>query len=350
MAGHNNDGYAGVDVENIAVEKNIVVGMQAPNTFPCMKIDENGRSMPKLGVSDNGGSQVVKGTGYECSCVDTSWLAHCGKYNVSAGNKISFNAGGGGIQLVTTGPIKTISRYTDIVSIYGVNLTTKLFTVTATKRVEFTGSRLDLNFDENYFHGNINFLGNIHVNGGMFVNGEFMCRHITTQGQMNLTDMSDTLHGFIDPNQKFAIMGTTKVKGEGTATATITGITSPHGACRAQNCSVKFSNFSFPVFTFYHPTPTLQFWSKGFKDQTSDLRLPAHQHSFKGPACNFLDSQADVFAQAKGLTESKAPFEPKQTIANGSDSLDQFKEQVSNLIKEHGENWVKEWFSGCSPF
>ena len=350
MAGHNNDGYAGVDVENIAVEKNIVVGMQAPNTFPCMKIDENGRSMPKLGVSDNGGSQVVKGTGYECSCVDTSWLAHCGKYNVSAGNKISFNAGGGGIQLVTTGPIKTISRYADIVSIYGVNLTTKLFTVTATKRVEFTGSRLDLNFDENYFHGNINFLGNVHINGGMFVNGEFMCRHMTTQGQMNLTDMSDTLHGFIDPNQKFAIMGTTKVKGEGTATATITGIKSPHGPCSAQNCSVKFSNFSFPVFTFYYPTPTLQFWSKGFKDQTSDLRLPAHQHSFKGPACNFLDSQANVFAQAKGLTESKAPFEPKQTIANGSDSLDQFKEQISNLIKEHGENWVKEWFSGCSPF
>jgi hypothetical protein len=173
---------------------------------------------------------------------------------------------------------------------------------------------------------------------------------MTTQGQMNLTDMSDTLHGFIDPNQKFAIMGTTKVKGEGTATATITGIKSPHGPCKAQNCSVKFSNFSFPVFTFYHPTPTLQFWSKGFKDQTSDLRLPAHQHSFKGPACNFLDSQANIFAQAKGLTESKAPFEPKQTIANGSDSLAQFKEQISNLIKEHGENWVKEWFSGCSPF
>jgi hypothetical protein len=306
--------------------------------------------MPKLGVSDNGGSQVVKGTGYECSCVDTSWLAHCGKYNVSAGNKISFNAGGGGIQLVTTGPIKTISRYADVVSTYGVNLTTRLFTVTATKRVEFAGTRLDLNFDENYIHGNINFLGNIHINGGMFVNGEFMCRHMTTQGQMNLTDMSDTLHGFIDPNQKFAIMGTTRVKGEGTATATITGIKSPHGPCSAQNCSVKFSNFSFPVFTFYHPTPTLQFWSKGFKDQTSDLRLPAHQHSFKGPACNFLDSQANVFAQAKGLTESKAPFEPKQTIANGSDSLDQFKEQISNLIKEHGENWVKEWFSGCSPF
>jgi hypothetical protein len=63
-----------------------------------------------------------------------------------------------------------------------------------------------------------------------------------------------------------------------------------------------------------------------------------------------LDSQANVFAQAKGLTEAKEPFAPKQTIANGSDSLDQFKEQVSNLIKEHGENWVKEWCSGCSPF
>lgn len=350
MAGHNNDGYAGVDVENIAVEKNIVVGMQAPNTFPCMKIDENGRSMPQLGVSDNGGSQVVKGTGYECSCVDTSWLAHCGKYNVSAGNKVSFNAGGGGIQMSTTGPIKAISRYADIISTYGVNLTTRLFTVTTTKRMEFAGSRIDLNFDETYLHGNINFLGNIHVNGGLFVNGEFMCRHMTTQGQMNLTDMSDTLHGFIDPTQKFAIIGTTMVKGSGTATATINGIKSPHGPCVAQNCSVVISDFNFPVFTFFHPVPTLNFKSKGFMDQTSDLQVPAHQHSYKGPACNFLDSQADVFAQAKGLTESKQPFNAKQTVANGADSLGQFKEQVSNLIKEHGQNWFKDWFSGMNPF
>jgi hypothetical protein len=56
--GQNNDGIAGVDVENIAIEKTIVVGMQAPNQFPTMKIDENGRALPKLEVATNGGTQV----------------------------------------------------------------------------------------------------------------------------------------------------------------------------------------------------------------------------------------------------------------------------------------------------
>jgi hypothetical protein len=37
-------------------------------------------------------------------------------------------------------------------------------------------------------------------------------------------------------------------------------------------------------------------------------------------------------------------------VANGADSLGQFKEQVSNLIKEHGQNWFKDWFSGMNPF
>jgi hypothetical protein len=34
--GQNNDGLAGVDIENIAIEKTIIVGMQAPNKFPVM--------------------------------------------------------------------------------------------------------------------------------------------------------------------------------------------------------------------------------------------------------------------------------------------------------------------------
>lgn len=350
MAGHNNDGYAGVDMENIAVEKNIVVGMQAPNTFPCMKIDENGRSLAQMSVSDNGGSTIVKGAGYDCSCVDTSWLAHCGKYSVSAGNKITLNAGGGGIQFVTTGPVKSCSRYADIVSTYGVNVTTRLFTVTTTKRMELTGTRLDLNFDDTYVHGNINFLGNIHINGGMYVNGELMCRHITTQGQKNVTDMSDTLEAFIDPKQKFAIMGTTKAMGKGTATATIGNIISPHGTCSANNCPIQISNIMLTDLTFFHPVPTLSFQSKGFKDQTSDIKIPAHQHSFMGPACNYQDSQADVFAQAKQLTESKEPFNAKQTYPNGMNSLSEFKDQISNTIKEHGQNWFKDWFSGMNPF
>lgn len=36
--GLNNDGYSGVDIEQIALEKRVIVGTQAPNTFPCIKV------------------------------------------------------------------------------------------------------------------------------------------------------------------------------------------------------------------------------------------------------------------------------------------------------------------------
>lgn len=350
MGGHNNDGYAGVDVENIAVEKTIIVGMQAPNTFPNMKIDENGRSMPQLSVAENGGSQIAKGTGYECSCVDTSWLAHCGKYNVSAGNKISFNAGGGGIQMVTTGPLKSICNYIDLVSVFGMNFTTRLFTVTTTKRMELTGTRLDLNFDDTCIHGNINFLGNVHINGGMFVNGELVCRHLTTQGVENTTDLSDNLKGQIDPSQKFAIIGKTKAKGKGKATATIGNIISPHGTCSASNCPVTISNIELTELEFYFNNPTLEFHSKGFKDQSADVLIPAHQHSYIGPACHLPKSQADVVGEARKVTNSKEPVQSKKTFPNGMGSLEDFKDYICNTLQEHGKKWCKEWFGDKNPF
>jgi hypothetical protein len=46
--GLNNNGQSGVDVEQIALEKIIIVGAQAPNISPTIKVDENGKSLPKL--------------------------------------------------------------------------------------------------------------------------------------------------------------------------------------------------------------------------------------------------------------------------------------------------------------
>lgn len=357
MAGNNNDGYAGVDIENIAVEKNIIVGMQAPNGFPCVKIDENGRSLTKMEIAENGGTQVLKSSGYECSCADTSWLAHCGKYSVSAGNKVSINAGGGGIQMTTTGPLKGVNCYTDLIATHGINLTTRLFTTTATKRMELTGSRIDINFDTTYIHGNVNFLGNLHVNGGMYVNGELICRHLTTQGQMNLTDLSDNLNAFINPFQSFTFFG-----GPNFATGILSPTPTPIAAMiKSPNPYMNgpasitlmspigllpLSNLTF----LPNPIPTTRIWSMAFLDQSADVKMPAHNHAYKTPACNFLDGQTDVFEQAKKLTESETPYPAKKTIANGQDALDMFKDQVIDLLKEHAKNWVKEWFTSMSPF
>jgi hypothetical protein len=52
----NNEGLSGVDVEQIALEKTILVGTQAPNIKPAIKVDVNGKSLPKAVISKNGGT------------------------------------------------------------------------------------------------------------------------------------------------------------------------------------------------------------------------------------------------------------------------------------------------------
>lgn len=338
MPGQNNDGLAGFSTEQIAVEKNIIVGMQAPNNFPCVKIDENGKSLPKMTVAENGGTQVIPSTGYNCSCADTSWLSYCGKYNISAGNKINLSSGGGGVEVVTTGPFRIHNRYTDFVSTHAFSLNTRLFTVAATKRMQFAGGRCDFNFDTNYFSGNVNFLKNVHVNGGMFVNGELICRHITTQSQMNLTELSDDIEGFINPNQKFTFVGTIPL-----TISEISGLVDGEG----KSCSGTILGTA----TFTVVTPNIKILSNAFYNkEIADVKMPGHMHAYKTPACSFLDNSASVFSTAKKLTESDTPFEAKPTYPNGQESMDMFVEQVKKVITEQAEKWVEEWFVQFNPF
>lgn len=385
MPGQNNDGLAGFSTEQIAVEKNIIVGMQAPNNFPCVKIDENGKSLPKMIVAENGGTQVIPSTGYNCSCADTSWLSYCGKYNISAGNKINLSSGGGGVEVVTTGPFRIHNRYTDFVSTHAFSLNTRLFTVAATKRMQFAGGRCDFNFDTNYFSGNVNFLKNVHVNGGMFVNGELICRHITTQSQMNLTELSDDVEGFINPKQNFTFLGTNPTITTGASTQTgiaITGLTLSGAATGTLTCSpikegateisvtgaqLTITSASATNITSKNTTidgntqfelniPSVKILSNSFYEGiaggkvTPDVKMPGHMHAYKTPACNFLDNSAAVCAEAKKLTESDTPFEAKPTYPNGKESMDIFVEQVKEVITKQAEEWVTEWFEGQFPF
>ena len=84
------------------------------------------------------------------------------------------------------------------------NVNTRLFTIAGTERAHLMGGRIDFNFDETYFTGNINFLTNVIVNGGLMVNGGLYCPQITTIKVPNVSmAASDTIR--INPNQTFTI-------------------------------------------------------------------------------------------------------------------------------------------------
>lgn len=373
MAGHNNDGLAGISVEQVALEKHIAVGLQAPNGNPCMRIDENGKSLPVMKVAKNGGTQVKTTSGYNCSCADTSWLSRCGNFSLKTGNTISLACGSGGISAITSGPIKIHNRYTDFIATHGYAINTRLFTVSATKRMQFAGTRCDFTFDSIYFDSNVNFLKNVHVNGGMYVNGELICRHISTQGQINLTGQSPECEGFINPDQKFIFVGKNNatIKLPENLTIDIPEIDVPTGAIGVIYVSgipgvsgtiglPCYGIQDLPVTLQFTKTlisePQVQIQSKSFKEGitggkvTADIKMPAHVHPYITPACSFLKDTSSIFEEAKKLTESQTPFDAKQMFPNGQESFEMFMEQVKEMIEKQAKDWAKSWFEKYNPF
>ena len=374
--GQNNDGIAGVDVENIAIEKTIVVGMQAPNQFPSMKIDENGRSLPVMEVAKNGGTQVLPQPAYQCSYVDTSWLAHCGKYTVSAGNKITFTSGGGGFEVINTGVTKFHTDYTDYICTHAFALTTRLFTVSVTKRMELCGERLDLIFEDTYIHGNVNFVKNVHINGGLYVNGEMMMQHMTTPSQMNLTDMSDKVDAYINPSQSFHVFNGASLAAKSLCQSAwaaaselpdspayidaLMAINFPSPIDKVLELPIKLA-FPKGISLLSDAVFTLQPGSAAIATQGSnrpigsgikkpDVKGPAHQHSFKGPACKYTDDTAGIFEKAKKLTESNEPANAESAVPNGLESLEMFSDQVKQLAENEAKQWLKDMWDWINPF
>lgn len=374
--GQNNDGIAGVDVENIAIEKSVFVGMQAPNTFPCMKIDENGRSLPKMEVASNGGTQVLSSSGYNCSYVDTSWLAHCGKFNVAVGNKITLTSGAGGFEVTTSGISKFFCRYTDFVSVDGFTLTTKLFTVSTTKRMELAGARFDLIYDENYIHGNTNFLRNVHINGGLYVNGELICQHITTQAQTNMTSMSDKTEAYLNPGQSFHIFNGASIAAKSLCQTVPWSLLaelpdspayidcyialmlpSPLDLINVP-CKIAFpkgvSLLSDAVFTLQPQSSTVATQGAnralGGSRNKPDIKGPAHQHSFKGPACRYTEDTSELFDKAKEMTSNPEPARALGAVPNGLESLEMFANQAKTAAENEAKGWLSDMWDWINPF
>jgi hypothetical protein len=124
---------------------------------------------------------------------------------MTSGNKMNFVTGAGGFEYISCGPSKFNTAFVDFLTTYAFNVNTRLFTVSVTERAHLMGKRIDFDFDETYFTGNINFINNIAMNGSLFVNGELYCTHMTSMAQINSTHPSPDLSGYINPGQSFVV-------------------------------------------------------------------------------------------------------------------------------------------------
>lgn len=361
--GTNNDGYSGVEIEQIALEKNVLVGVQSPNLNPSIKVDVNGKSLPKAVITPNVGMSIEPDTGFDCSYADTSWLNHGGIYSVTSGNKMNFTTGAGGFEMTTAGPAKFNTAFQDFFCNYAFNINTRLFTVASTERTHLMGTRIDIDYEKTYITGNVNFLNNVAMAGSLFVNGELYCTHITTHSQTNFTDYSAELSGYINPGQSFAVFSgaSSAAKALG-APQIICSITIPFpdpiSKVLTLPCKIAFPNgislISDATFANQPNSSALVAQAEtrpaGAGINLSDVFGPGHNHSYKSGAFNFADNTSSVYQQAGDMMESKTPSKAKSTIPNGMQSFEQFKNQIQEDATKTIKGWLSKMWSLINPF
>lgn len=346
----NNDGYTGVDIEQIAIEKNVLVGVQTPNIKPTIKVDVKGKTLPKAVISPNKGMTLDPVHGFTASYADTSWLSHGGIYSMTSGNKMNFTTGAGGFEFLSVGPLKLNTTFVDYFTTYAFNVKTRLFTVSASKRAQIMGGRIDFNFDDIYFSGNINILNNVAVQGAMFVNGELYCTHMTTMGQKNFTKDSADLTGFINPSQSFVVFEGASVQAPVLSPFITCAISlqlpDPIGELINIPCLIKFPNgISLASDKVLTDTPeSMGIISQGSirtsSNVPSDLIGPGHNHEFIGPSCEYTESTSKTFEEAKKAMESKTPSKSKKTIPNGASSMKQFLQQCEDAVSKRIKDYL----------
>lgn len=376
--GLNNDGLGGVDIEQIALDKTVLVGVQAPNMKPSVKIDVNGKSLPQMEISENGGVQVYPTAGYSYSYTDTSWLSHGGIYSLVAGNKINMSCGSGGFEMTTAGPIKFNTAYNDLFCTHAFNVTTRLFTVAATERTHLMGGRLDIDYDEIYITGNTKFLNNVTVGGSVFINGELYCSHITTQEQKNFTDQAGETQAFINPAQSFLIFNGASLASKQlvqTSVQSASGLEDGPGFIDAVlniilpipgleseplqlPCKLAFTNgiSLLSDATFKNQPSAAELVQLGDKRPPGggsglpDVFGPAHSHTFSGPAVNYAKDTSRVYKQAKDMMSSETPSPAKPCIPNGAASWEESQQIIVDAITDSITEWGKKQLELMNPF
>lgn len=367
MSSANNDGINGVDIQQIAVQKAIIVGFQSPNLFPNVRMNNRGAETTVLDIG-KAGSTILDGAAPTAQPVDTSWFSHGGKLTLAAGNVMDVNVGGGGFNLCTNGPCNIKSEIGSVDSKRGYTVKTDLFYVIATDRMRAVGLRGDFQFNQTYFKGNVNFINNVHINGGLYVNGQLFTNHITSQAQLNYTiqdeEQGNILQANINPFQTFlpysAAMSDADFKS--TFGSVLQSTKLPIAV------KVKVGNEISDIAKFFAELQTgnlrleLTFceglsllsanqmkssaafgtFLNNFSDSVStdcgDIMIPPHSHMYYTPAFTPLGDSDNVSEQAKAIMGQK-PVRHKPNVVDGCQTL----KQHFNKLKKKIENNVKQY-------
>ena len=286
------------------------VGTDA-NKFPSTLEDKTGLAYNTMCVSPTEGMALTGTARPAYQQVDNSGDHHGGSYSLIAMNKIDFTAATGGINFNTSGNIN-LNAGGGIVNIMPTMCLTalsKTINIAGTDFVSINSNKLLIEAKDVMFEHNTKFAKNVLVNGGLFVNGELYINHMTCQQQVMDTNDSPILPVYF--NSPTILSGMFMQ----TCLTPVAGLVP----------AVSVNQVSFILDPI---TTTL-----------SQMKVLPHKHSYRSPACSFVESTSSVWGDAASLNADEA-VSSKKTEQYGKP-----EGEVFNKVKETIISRISDYIS-----
>lgn len=301
----NTNGYTGLVVSQNSDDNVTICGLD-PNSNPSCIVDPCGRSRKEKCMSGTQGTLTLPSSYSEVKAVDNSGDHEGGAYSVVAMNKFNVDAGGGGINLNSSGNITLmgLGGIVNVVAHSQVELFSKIVKIDSTEITIINGTTLDINSKVINCNNLTKINNNAVVEGSLMVGGELYTTHITGMGDMYQTLPYSSMTVFLNPNLKF--------KGIFKMSNLI-----PSGPYMPNSAIVDMDLLLLDPVT----ATSKAGWTE------------PHQHDFYHLAADLKNIQSDVWSEAEQIENAESALPAKKP--------DNFVKTITNMVTDKVTSAIK---------
>lgn len=279
----NTNGYTGLVVSQNSDDNVTICGLD-PNNNPSCIVDPHGRSRDDLVFSGTQGMFSLPNSYSEVKSVDNSGDHEGGAYTVVAMNKFNVDAGGGGINLNSSGNITLmgLGGIVNIVSHTQIEAFSEIIKLDATDITIINGPTLDINSKIINCKNLTIFHTNAAVKGSLMVGGELYTTHITGPKEKFDTENHPPMTVFFDKGMVFkGILSIQQL--------------APSGPYMPTSAVVNAE--------LLLPDPRMLMTKAGW--------TPEHKHDFYHLAADLTPSQLETWEEASAIEDAQGPLAAK---------------------------------------
>lgn len=314
-------GDSGLDMTQAFDDKVTIVGTN-PNIFPSCRIDGAGRSKIAVDSSASQGVLISPSAYTESAAIDNSGDHHGGTYTIIAMNKFCVDTGTGGISFNSAGNINLLAGggIINLVGTESVNAISNVIKLTSSEVTIIKGPELYIENDKITFVNTVRLAKNLLVGGSALINGELYINHLTGPQQIMDTSMSPILPVFFN------------------TPTVLTGIIS-------QTCINPTMTLGGPAVPA-QSTSYIQFTLDPMTTTQAQGRVLPHKHTYKHIACDFKQSNGEVWAESEsvGSNEMGTAKKTENFGAPQSQVLDKCKKRFINAFTDTISSLMKSVF------